>query len=131
MSSWLVVGGEQGRIVAALDPDADLSERFEETGHAVVQLLTWGDRGVAEVFAGAAPSPGGPFRSGPFVATPWGPRLEGATTWAGVVREDGVATGWSSLVTARIAHLEVGDGAWLVHRQGRYLRAEGAQGQSG
>lgn len=126
VSSWLVVAGTEGRLVAALDPDADLTERLEESGRAVVQLLTWPHRSIADVFAGTAPSPGGPFRSGAFVDTPFGPRLEGSSTWAGVSREEAVSLGWSRLVTVRIEHLEVGDGDWLVHRQGRYLRAEGA-----
>jgi flavin reductase (DIM6/NTAB) family NADH-FMN oxidoreductase RutF len=126
VSSWLVVTGEPGRLVAAVDPDSDLYERFEQTGRAVVQLLTWPDRQLAEAFAGVAPAPGGPFRAASFVATPAGPRLAGATTWAEVAWESSVAVGWSMLVTATVSQLEVGDGRWLVHRQGRYQRPDGA-----
>lgn len=120
VSSWLVVAGEPGRLVAALDPDADLYERFEDSGRAVVQLLTWSDRALADVFAGTAPAPGGAFRAADFVATGSGPRLAGATTWAEVTWESAVSVGWSMLVTAAVGRLEVGDGAWLVHRHGRY-----------
>lgn len=128
MSSWLAVAGEDGHLVAALDPDADLTERLEETGRAVVQLLTWPQRGIADVFAGSAPSPGGPFRSGTFRPTAFGPRLEGCATWADVTSIGAVPLGWSRLVTVRIDRLEVGDGAWLVHRQGRYVHPERAPG---
>lgn len=128
VSSWLVVAGEPGRLVAAIDPDSDLCERFEQTGRAVVQLLTWADRALADVFAGTAPAPGGAFRSAPFRPGPAGPRLAGATTWAEVAWESAVSVGWSMLVTATVGRLEVGDGAWLVHRHGRYQRPDGAQG---
>ena len=42
---------------------------------AVVQLLSWADRDLAEGFAGTAPAPGGVFRQAEFVDTDWGPRL--------------------------------------------------------
>lgn len=120
VSSYIVVAGETGRIVAALDPDADLTERLQQTGTGVVQLLGGGDRQLAEVFAGLMPAPGGAFRTAEFGDTPWGPRLERASTWAGVRLESVQEVGWSALVTVRIETLTVGDGEWLVHRHGRY-----------
>ncbi len=71
-------------MLALLDPDADLTETLLATGRAVVQLLAWDDRDLAEMFAGTAPAPGGTFRQAEFVPTPWGPRLATARTWAGV-----------------------------------------------
>jgi hypothetical protein len=45
------------------------------------------------------------------------------TTWAGVVLEDQATVGWSTLLTARLEHVVVGDeGDPLVHRRGRYQR---------
>jgi flavin reductase (DIM6/NTAB) family NADH-FMN oxidoreductase RutF len=124
VSSWLVVGGAPGRLVGALDPDSDLAERLDRTGRAMVQLLHWPDRDLAEMFAGTLPAPGGPFRAAPFTDTRHGPRLDRATTWAGVRLERADPVGWSLLVTASIEELEVGaaDEAWLVHRGGRYQR---------
>ena len=55
VSSWMVAGGEPGRVLALLDPDADLTETLLETRRGVLQLLTWEDRGLADVFAGLAP----------------------------------------------------------------------------
>jgi Flavin reductase like domain len=88
-------------------------------------LLTWDDRGLAEMFAGQAPAPGGPFRQAEFVRTAWGPRLSSARTWAGVRVERREPVGWSTLVTTVVEHLEVGDDGDvepLRHRRGRYQR---------
>jgi flavin reductase (DIM6/NTAB) family NADH-FMN oxidoreductase RutF len=121
VTSFLVAAGEEARVLALLDPDADLTGRLAQTGRAVVQLLAWEHRDLAEVFAGAAPAPGGMFRQADFVPTEWGPRLASATTWAGVRRESEQDVGWSTLVTTVIEHLEVGDDADpLRHVRGRY-----------
>ena len=80
--------GEPARVLGLVDPDSDLADAVAETGRAVVQLLTWPDRDLAEGFAGTAPAPGGVFRQADFVDTEWGPRLAHATTWAGVRLEE-------------------------------------------
>ena len=125
VSSYFVAAGDPSRVVAVLHPESDLLERLEETGAAVVALLDWRHREIADVFAGVMPAPGGPFRTGDWLETEWGPRLASLTTWAGV-RLDPDATrdvGWSRLVEASIEHVEVGDGSEpLVHRRGRYQR---------
>ena len=71
----MVAHGEPAHVLALLDPDSDLAGALEATGAAVVQLLSWEDRGLAEAFAGTAPAPGGLFRQADFVDTEWGPRL--------------------------------------------------------
>lgn len=124
VSSLIVANGEPARVLALLDPDSDLADTLARTGRAVVQLLAWGHRDLAEAFAGTAPAPGGPFRTGEFEQTAWGPRLLDADTWAGVVLESTTTVGWSSLVTCVVEQATVGDDetAPLVHRRGRYLR---------
>jgi flavin reductase (DIM6/NTAB) family NADH-FMN oxidoreductase RutF len=111
-------------VLGLLDPDADLTEQLLATGRGVVQLLTWDERHLAEMFAGTAPAPGGRFRQAEFVATEWGPRLASASTWAGVRLESDQPVGWSTLVSTVIEHLEVGDegGEPLRHQRGRYGR---------
>jgi flavin reductase (DIM6/NTAB) family NADH-FMN oxidoreductase RutF len=130
VSSWLVVTGEPGRVVGALDPDSDLADRLRETGRAVVQLLHWPDRDLAEAFASTMPAPGGPFRLAAFTDTAHGPRLDRATTWAGVRLETATPVGWSLLVTATVEELAVGavDEPWLVHRGGRFQRPADGDG---
>jgi flavin reductase (DIM6/NTAB) family NADH-FMN oxidoreductase RutF len=124
VTSLLAAGGEPARVLALLDPDSDLAEALAATGRAVVQLLTWDDRGLADAFAGTTPAPGGPFRQAPFTDTAWGPRLESATTWVGVSLERTVTVGWSSLVTCVVDEVTVGDDEPLVHRRGRYQRPQ-------
>lgn len=122
VTSAMVANGEPGRILALLDPDSDLAVALRDSGRALVSVLTWDDRDLADAFAGTAPAPGGPFRQAPFVETAWGPRLESAATWAGVRLESATEVGWSVLVTCVVEELVVGDVEPLVHRRGRYLR---------
>jgi flavin reductase (DIM6/NTAB) family NADH-FMN oxidoreductase RutF len=122
VTSWLVAGGEPGRVLALLDPDADLTELLLETGRGVVQLLSWTDRDLADAFAGTTPAPGGPWRMAGWDATSYGPRLGTATAWAHVSVESDVEVGWSRLVTCTLDELVVGDDPEpLVHRRGRYV----------
>jgi len=58
VTSMLVAAGDPARVVVLLHPDADLLERIEETSAAVVSLLTWRHRELADMFAGQFPAPG-------------------------------------------------------------------------
>jgi flavin reductase (DIM6/NTAB) family NADH-FMN oxidoreductase RutF len=125
ISSYLVAPGEPTHLLALLDPDSDLVERLVATRSAVVQLLEWRHRDLADAFAGVAPAPGGPFRLGEWTDTPWGPRLVDASSWAGVrlVDADPREVGWSVLVDAVVERIEIAEERQpLVHRRGRYLR---------
>jgi flavin reductase (DIM6/NTAB) family NADH-FMN oxidoreductase RutF len=123
VTSFMVAAGEEARVLALLDPDADLTEELVASGRGVVQLLSWEHRDLAEMFAGTAPAPGGMFRQAEFEATTWGPRLASASTWAGVRLESGQGVGRSTLVTTVVEHLEVGDDEEpLRHHRGRYSR---------
>src|SRR5262245_47289708 len=102
VSSYFVASGEPGRVVALLHPESDLLERLEETGSAVLSLLEWRHRELADAFAGTMPAPGGPFRLAEWEQTDWGPRMATVGTWAGL-RLDARAShdvGWSRLVEA-------------------------------
>lgn len=126
VSSLMVAGGEPGRVLGLLDPDADLTLALETGGRAVVQLLSWEHRDLAEAFAGTAPAPGGPFRAGAFEDTAYGPRLAGGSSWALVTLEDARDAGWSRLVTCTLDEVVVGeDPEPLVHRRGRWVRPDG------
>lgn len=133
VSSLMVSLGPVGRVLGLLDPDSDLCLALSDSGRAVVQLLAWADRGLADAFAGTAPAPGGAFAAASWVQTEHGPRLATASVWALVSLESLAPVGWSSLATCTIDSLEVGeDGtgeqAPLVHRRGRYQRGGGGGG---
>ncbi|CUR53973.1 Flavin reductase domain protein, FMN-binding protein [metagenome] len=126
VSSLMVATGEPASVLALVDPDGDLAEALTRTRRAVVHLLAWRHRQLAEVFAGEAPAPGGMFTQASFVDTPWGPRLADADTWAGVVLSDARDVGWSLVVTCAVEHLEIGpDDDPLQHRRGRFERSSG------
>ncbi len=122
VSSVMIAGGEPGRLLALVDPDSDLRDVLEETGRAVVHLLRWEHRDLAEVFAGQMPSPGGQFTTGEWKQTDHGPRLVTALTWITVEVESTETVGWSDLVVARMVDVVIGeDDTPLEHRRGRYL----------
>lgn len=121
VSSLMVANGSPGRVLGLLDPDATFTERLEETGRCVVQLLEWDDRDLADAFGGVAPAPGGPFTLRSWTGTAYGPVLEGRTH-ALARLESLVGTGWSVLATLVIDEVVmVEDRRPLEHRRGRYL----------
>lgn len=123
VTSLMVANGETPRVLALVDPDSDLHDVLAETGRAVVQVLSWRDRALAEVFAGTAPAPGGAFRQAAFVDTEWGPRLRSATTYAEVALSSSDDVGWSALLTCDLVAAHVGDEdePVLGHRRGRFF----------
>ena len=123
VSSLMLANGEPPQLLALVDPDSELLDVLTESARAVVQLLSWADRALAEVFAGTAPAPGGAFRQAEFLPTGWGPRLATATTYAHAVLVGEEPVGWSTLVTCRIEEAFVGDevGPALGHRRGRFF----------
>jgi flavin reductase (DIM6/NTAB) family NADH-FMN oxidoreductase RutF len=125
VSSVMVAAGDPAHLLALVDPDSDLVETFLQSRVAVVQLLEWQHQRLADAFAGQFPAPGGPFRLDEWGETRWGPRLVGASTWAGVRLADGELRtyGWSVLLDGIIESVEIGaEGSPLVHRRGRYLK---------
>ncbi|WP_017933903.1 flavin reductase family protein [Nocardioides sp. Iso805N] len=123
VSSLMVANGAPARLLLLVDPDSELGESLEVGSRAVVQLLAWAHRDLADAFGGTAPAPGGPFRTGTFEDSDWGPRLVDATAWASVTVEELREVGWSLLVTAVIDHAELAeDHDALQHRRGRWQR---------
>ncbi|MFT4189172.1 MAG: flavin reductase [Aeromicrobium sp.] len=124
VSSMLIADGDPARIVGLIDPDSDLGERLTGgTETFAVSVLTGGQDQLAEVFAGLAPAPGGPFTVGAWRETAWGPVLDRNAGWLGL-RLPGVPTrqvGWSLLVEAVVEHVEPGEAAALTHVRGRYV----------
>ena len=121
VSSVMVANGVPPRLLALLDPLSDLCEALLASGAAAVSILDREQLRLAEIFAGQAPAPGGPFRQASFSDTAWGPVPAGAT-WAGVRLEDSRPVGWSLLVTCVLESLTTAgtDEDPLVHHRGRY-----------
>ena len=122
VSSVMVANGSPALVLGLLDPDADFTAALTRTGLAVVQLLEWEDRGLADAFGGVGPAPGGAFTLGSWTQTTHGPALADRTHV--LVRLESVAeVGWSVLATVTIEEVVmVEDRHPLEHRRGRYSR---------
>ena len=123
VSSLMVANGEEPRIIALVDPDSDFLDTLRETRVCVVQVLGWRDRGLAEMFAGTAPAPGGAFAHATWEPTAYGPRLGTTTSWAFAVPIDEQDAGWSVQLTCRLEEAHVLDESEpaLGHRRGRFF----------
>lgn len=123
VSSVLVIDGDPGEVLAVVDPLSDLHDAVRDSRAAVLNLLGWSDRQLAEAFGYQAPAPGGPFRLADWTASEWGPVLTGALGWAGC-RAIGLpwpAAGWGVAMRLAIESVTIGrDAAPLVHHRGRY-----------
>lgn len=123
VSSVLVIDGDPGEVLAVVDPLSELHDAVRDSGAAVLNLLGWPDRQLAEAFGYQAPAPGGPFRMAEWADSDWGPVLTTATGWAGcrAIGQPWPATGWGVAMRLAIQQVTVGrDGAPLVHHRGRY-----------
>lgn len=129
VSSLMVADGPTPTVLGLLDPDADLTEAVvpapdrEDPRTVAVTLLGWRHRGLPDAFAGLAPAPGGPFRLAEWLQTPYGPVLADAPGWLGATVHEARPVGWSTLLSARIDHVELGaeEQDLLGHVRGRYL----------
>lgn len=126
VTSLMVALGPEPAVLALLDPDADLTEVLRSTGRAVLHVLTWPDRQLAEAFAGTAPAPGGPFRQAAFLDTAHGPRLASSGTWADLRLVTEREVGWSTEVTLALDLVTIAEeeeaAEPLLHRRGRWHR---------
>lgn len=125
VSSMLVAGGEPWRVLGLIDPDADILPVISRSGRFAVNVLRWPHRALADVFAGTAPAPGGPFRLGAWTPSRWGPLLDGALASVGCrLTSEPRQVGWSLLIEADVEHVELGEDAEpLMYRRGRYFTA--------
>jgi flavin reductase (DIM6/NTAB) family NADH-FMN oxidoreductase RutF len=126
VSSLMIAQGAPAHALCLVDPESDFASAVQSARTAVVQLLEWQHRDLAEAFAGLAPAPGGVFGLGAWTESDWGPVLGGASAWAGLRFVEVRDVGWSLLVDTTIEHIEIGEESRpLVHRRGRYVRPPG------
>ncbi len=130
VSSMLVVDGDPGQIIAVIDPLSDLLDAVQASGAAVVNVLGWRHRQLADAFGYVAPAPGGPFQQAEWTESEWGPVLVDALGWAGCRLSDRppVEVGWGLQLQLEIAQisfagsLDEPGSEPLVHHRGRYQR---------
>jgi flavin reductase (DIM6/NTAB) family NADH-FMN oxidoreductase RutF len=125
VSSLLVADGEPGRLTGVINDESELWTAIQDTGRFAVIQLGADDRQVADRFAATLPAPGGPFRTGTWWQTDYGPVPgDGAVssrTWAGCRFDAARPYGWGLLVEAIIEEITfVPSADVLVHLSGRY-----------
>ena len=122
VSSLFVIEGEPGRIHLVVGPVTDLWDAIERTGRCVVHIAQARHRGVADVFAGLRPSPGGPFAAVETIASEWGPVITDMPDRAYCRTLSLSEAGWSGVIETEVDRVELSEGERpLVHHRGSYL----------
>jgi 3-hydroxy-9,10-secoandrosta-1,3,5(10)-triene-9,17-dione monooxygenase reductase component len=121
VSSLVVVEGDPGRVVAVVGPNSDLYDIAGATGKFIVHLCEEEDAGLADVFAGIRPSPGGPFSGLDVLDTAWGPSIQSIGTRAFCSKAIIEPLGWSGMLVGIIDRVEFGSNPDpLIHYRGGY-----------
>jgi flavin reductase (DIM6/NTAB) family NADH-FMN oxidoreductase RutF len=125
VSSLFAIDGAPPLLYAAVGPNSDLFDVVQETGKFVVHICSQGHDGIAEVFAGLRPSPGGMFASTGREASPWGPTLSAIPDRAFCSLRSMEEVGWSGILIGTIdetSHTDLSDP--LIHFRGNYRKLE-------
>ncbi len=122
VSSFALIEGEPHRVWGIVDPDEDFATQLLASQSTfVVNLLAVGQEQLAEVFANLAPSPGGPFKTGSWQSSKWGPVLEKSAGWLGVRYESHTSIGYRSAIIGQIEMINVNSNIALTHYRGKYV----------
>jgi flavin reductase (DIM6/NTAB) family NADH-FMN oxidoreductase RutF len=123
VSSLFAIEGDPALVYAAVGPNSDLFDVVQSTGKLVVHICQEGQDGLAEVFAGLRPSPGGMFASIDWEPSDWGPVLSAVPDRAFCSLQSIEERGWSGVLIGEvdnIAHTDLV--APLVHFRGAYRK---------
>ena len=124
LSSFLVADGDPGEVIGLIDEESPLADVLAESPTLTISLLGWGQRALADAFAGVAPAPGGPFALSNWQDTDWGPVLENSLGWIGArLKADPDHAGWGLLLRAVVERVEIQRDAaddLLCYVRGRY-----------
>jgi flavin reductase (DIM6/NTAB) family NADH-FMN oxidoreductase RutF len=124
LSSFLVADGDPGEVIGLIDEESPLADVLAESPTLTINLLGWGQRALADAFAGVAPAPGGPFALSNWQDTDWGPVLENSLGWIGArLKADPDHAGWGLLLRAAVERVEIQPDAaddLLCYVRGRY-----------
>ena len=108
LSSFLVADGDPGEVIGLIDEESPLADALAESPTLTISLLGWGQRALADAFAGVAPAPGGPFELSNWQDTDWGPVLENSLGWIGArLKTDPDHAGWGLLLRAVVERVEI------------------------
>ena len=121
VSSLFVADGEPGRLHAVVGPNSDLWDVVAETGRFVVHVCLVEATGLAEVFAGLRPSPGGLFASTRTTPSKWGPLIDELPDRLFSSLESRVDSGNTGVLVGAVDAVELSDTKDpLIHFRGTY-----------
>ena len=125
VSSLFVVEGQPALVYAVITPNSDLYDVALETGTFVVHICAEDDAGLADVFAGIRPSPGGVFAASDVEYTEFGPTLEALKNRIRCRTKSISEVGWSGILIGEIEDSEFSDLTEpLVYFRGSYRHLE-------
>lgn len=125
VSSLFVIEGEPPLVYAVVGPNSDLYDVVQATGRFVVHICRDTQQGIAEVFAGLRPSPGGLFATASWEPSEWGPVLSDLHDRAYCALHSIEETGWSGILIGAVEHVEfTGLESPLIHFRGSYRRLD-------
>jgi flavin reductase (DIM6/NTAB) family NADH-FMN oxidoreductase RutF len=97
----------------------------QKTGKFIVHICRQGHDGLAEVFAGLRPSPGGMFTSAAWESSAWGPTLTAMPDRALCSLQSIAEFGWSGVLIGTIDEVSYTDLTDpLVHFRGGYRKLD-------
>lgn len=109
VSSLFVAEGEPGRLHAVVGPNSDLWDVAAETERFVVHVCGVEETGLAEVFAGLRPSPGGLFATTSTMPSKWGPLLDELPDRLFCSLESRTESGYSGVFVGVVDDVELSD----------------------
>jgi len=128
VSSVVVVAGAPGRVIAVVGPNSDLYDTAIESGRFIVHVCNQEHSGLADVFAGVRPNPGGMFAGLSLDDTEWGPSIKSIPTRAYCSAATIEPVGWSGLLTGTIDRVDFDiDPDPLIYYRGRYRGLPGLE----
>ena len=123
VSSLFVVEGAPGQIHLVIGPQSDLWDVIADSRRCVIHIARDSKQGVADIFAGLRPSPGGVFATMETTESEWGPVLVdlGDRAYCRLLGME--ERGWSGVVSLAIDEVEVTDlSDPLIHFRGGYRK---------
>lgn len=109
VSSVFIVEGQPALLYAVITPNSDLYDVAQDSGAFVVHICTETDAGLADVFAGIRPSPGGMFATSEVEHTQWGPTLIAVENRIRCKTRSISEVGWSGILVGELVDSEISD----------------------
>lgn len=121
VASLFLIEGAPSSIHFVAGPGTEFWDAIATSRKFIVHLCGEGQHGLAEVFAGLRPSPGGKLRATDWEPTEWGPALVDLPNRALCSLTSMVESGYAGIISGEIDRLELESlEKPLIYYRGRY-----------